>query len=78
MRNRKSRSKHGISLQEYRNTAYMYVRRGEDHPCAKLTPALVRQIRQSDMNNEQLAQEIGISRESVRDARNYTTWRSVK
>ena len=70
--------KHGITLDEYRNAAYLYVRRGEDHPCARLTPDIVRKIRQSDMNNEQLARELGVSRESVRDARNYTTWRSVK
>lgn len=70
--------KHGITLEEYRNTAYLYVRRGADHPCARLTPELVRQIRQSDAPCTQLAQQMGVSRESVRDARNYTTWRNVK
>lgn len=70
--------KHGITLDEYRNTAYLYVRRGGDHPCARLTPETVRRIRQSDLTNGQLAQQLGVSRESVRDARNYTTWRSVK
>lgn len=72
-------SKHGITLQEYRNTAHLYVRRGEEHPRAKLDAEKVRLLRRNPrgLSDAQLAAQLGVSRESVRDARNYTTWRNV-
>ncbi len=72
------KSKHGITADEYRKTARLYVKRGVDHPYAKLTPELVREIRKSGKSNAQFARELGVSRESVRDARNYTSWSHVR
>ncbi len=76
----RNHNKHGITLQEYRNTAHLYLRRGEEHPCAKLTAEKVRLIRKNPhgLSDPQMAAQLGVSRESVRDARTYTTWRNVK
>lgn len=72
------KSKHGITLDEYRNTARLYVRRGAAHPYAKLTPERVREIRNGGKTDTQFAHEFGVSRESVRDARIYESWRHVQ
>lgn len=59
------------------NRANRLVHAGESHANAKLTAAAVAEIRR--LSNPQLdkkfAASLGCSRESVRDARNWKTWR---
>jgi hypothetical protein len=70
-----------ITLDEYRNgLACLFVRRGSEHPCAKLTPDLVKAIRvnRHGKSDSVWAAELGVSRESVRDARQGRTWSHVR
>ena len=51
---------------------------GEKHRDAKLTEAIVREIRRSEKSTGELAKELGVDRKTVREARNGVTWRHVK
>lgn len=50
---------------------------GEAHYNAKLTAAIVLEIRSSTLNNTQLANIYGISRRTISDARRGKTWRNI-
>jgi hypothetical protein len=50
---------------------------GNDNPAAVLTPELVRYIRSSQKNNQELANEIGVTKATVRKARLGITWGHV-
>ena len=54
-------------------------RYGEQHPEAKLTDELVKQIRTAgDLSNAELARSLGVARTTVQRARIGLTWRHVK
>lgn len=76
MRNRKSRSKHGITLEEYRSHRILY--RNDNPTSSKLTPELVKKIRDSTEPHIRWAERLGLSEGTIRAARDYTTWRHVK
>ena len=69
-------SKHGITLQEYREHRVLYY--NANPACSKLTPELVRQIRASDERHIRWAERLGLSEGTIRAVRDYTTWRHVK
>lgn len=50
---------------------------GDNHPMAKLTEEKVRYIRNSDKSTRELAEELGISKMSVYEARKRKTWKHV-
>lgn len=75
-RTRKSRSKHGVTLEEYRSGMMLY--RTDNPSSSKLTPELVREIRASTKSHVYWAKKLGLSEGTIRAARGYTTWRHVK
>lgn len=72
------RNKHGISLAEYRNTAALYVVRGEDAPNVKLNDDIVRKIRASPARHTAWAQKLGCSEANIRAIREYRSWKHVR
>lgn len=54
------------------------VPRGEKHPRAVLTEAIIDRIRTSGDSDEQLAKEYGVSRSTIQRANRGTTWASIK
>lgn len=50
---------------------------GEDHPRAKLTEAIVRQIRTGGEDAALLAEQYGVSVGTIRNARRGVTWRHI-
>ncbi len=71
------KSKHGITLDEYRNSAALYVARGEDVPNAKLTEADIRAIRKSPARHAALAQKFNVGEANIRAIREYRSWKHV-
>lgn len=53
------------------------VSRGEYHYGAKLTEAIVREIRASNLTNTELSKMYGIHRRTISDARCGKTWRHI-
>ncbi|URY10891.1 hypothetical protein [Shigella phage ESh6] len=51
--------------------------RGEEHYGAKLTEAIVREIRASNLTNTELSEMYGIHRRTISDARCGKTWRHI-
>jgi len=51
---------------------------GEIHGNAKLTDAIVMEIRSSDLTSAALSRHYGVSRTAIESARNRKTWRHVK
>lgn len=76
MRNRKSRSKHGITLDEYRSHRSLY--RNDNPTSSKLSPEKVREIRSSPGGHTELARRMHVTEGTIRAVRDYTTWRHVK
>ena len=70
------RSKHNITLTEYREHRVLYY--NANPSVSKLTPALVREIRASAESHASWAHRLGLSEGTIRAVRDYTTWRHVK
>jgi hypothetical protein len=51
--------------------------RGEKHPFAKLSPALVKYILASDEPSHALAMRLEVSRGAIEDVRQRRTWRHI-
>ena len=79
-RSRAEKRKHGITRQEYLASARLYVRRGVDHRSAKLTPEIVQNLRinRHGKSDATWARELGVARETIRDARTGATWANVE
>lgn len=71
----------GLTLEAYRNgEARHYVRRGEEHPCSKLTEEIVKEARLRHLSGDPvaaLAVEYGVARRTLTDAINYSSWSHV-
>ena len=52
-------------------------RRGTMNPRAKLTPEMVRQIRNSPLGHRRLAKALGLGRTTIRDARSGRNWSHI-
>jgi hypothetical protein len=52
--------------------------RGEGRPAAKLTEALVREIRASRVSSQEWARRLGIGRRTIDKARSRATWKHVE
>lgn len=72
---RKGRQLRGEKLS---NIMKEHARRGETHPCAKLTENDVRAIRKDDLDNGALAAKYGVSQATISRIRTGITWRMVK
>ena len=72
------RNKHGITLEQYRDSMTLYVRRGEEVQSSKLTAEDVRAIRTSPARHSAWAQKLGVSEATIRAVRTYASWRQVR
>ena len=75
-RQRKSRSRHGITLAEYRDQMRLY--RPDNPTSSKLNPEKVRHIRSSPASHAALARELNVGEGTIRAVRDYITWKHVR
>ena len=76
----RKRGKHGITLREYRQRIREFLPCGEQCANHILTESQVRAIRENVENKStaQWGRDLGIPRGTIRDAKNYKTWKHVK
>lgn len=69
-----------MNRDEYRASAHLYCRRGNDLPHARLTPDLVREIRLNvrGWTARQWAESLGLHQRTIDGVRSFRTWRHVR
>jgi len=74
------KSRHGITRDEFRQTAKAYAKRGTDLPHARLNPELVRRIRRN-LNGwpaRRWAEELGVHVRTIEKVQRRLSWEHVE
>lgn len=73
-------SKHGIDWDEYMSRIHEFTKRGADLPQSKLTPEIVRRLRETTyvIPARVWAEQLGVSKSTVERARFRGSWTHVK
>ena len=74
-----SRGKHGIDRDQWYNQAFLYAKRGNELPQAKVTPELVRKIRENRHGwpRRKWAESTGLHIRTIDKICTYETWAHV-
>ena len=72
------RRRHGISLQEYRDSMALYSRRGCEVKSARLDREKVRYNRASSACHAALARKYGVAESTIRAVREFRSWKQVR